>query len=305
MVRQGNDKQTPDNSRAPEWFRSRGSESGARPGATRLRFMGRNWMQITGALLALTAMTGCAGDPTPTAGAARPDQIAVMVMSSGGMIPPIVAVMQSPSLVVYGDGRVLSKVPAPALQLVPARYEVTDVGPEAVAAFVSRVRSGGLISEATDFGAPPVTDVDTTTVLVQGDGGPSQVRVYAFDERFEQDLTPAQRDARARLRTLIAEAGDLAAGKPRTPFVPDRVIVSEPMPGRNQEPASTPWPGPPPSAFLIPTTKGRAVACGELLGADAGTVYLAALDNTGARWLVDGDTRVLGVNPVALPGACP
>ena len=262
-------------------------------------------MRITGALLALSAMTGCAGYPTPTAGAMPSDQIAVMVMSSGGMIPPVVAVMQSPSLVVYGDGRVLSKVPAPALQLVPARYEISDIGPGPVAAFVSKVRSGGLVSAATDFGSPPITDVDTTTVLVNGDGGPSEVRVYAFDERFEQDLTPAQREARSRLRTLIAEAGELAAGKPQTPYVPDRVTVSEPMSGRNQEPASTPWPGPPPSAFLIPTRKGRAVACGELVGAEARTVYLAALDNTGARWLVDGDTRVLGVNPVPLPGACP
>ena len=40
-------------------------------------------MRITGALLALSAMTGCAGYPTPTAGAMPSDQIAVMVMSSG------------------------------------------------------------------------------------------------------------------------------------------------------------------------------------------------------------------------------
>ncbi|MCB1266234.1 MAG: hypothetical protein KDB56_16955 [Mycobacterium sp.] len=267
--------------------------------------MGRIRTPITAALLALTTMTGCSGDPTPTARAMPAEQVAVMVMTSGGMIPPVVAVLQSPSLVVYGDGRVLSKVPAPALQLVPARYEVADVGPEAVRAFVSSARSGGLISEATDFGSPPVTDLGTTTVLLHGDGEPSQVRVYAFDERFEHDLSPAQRDARAGLRALIARAADLAAGTPRMPYVPDRVIVSEPMPGRNQEPASTPWPGPPPSTFLIPTRKGRAVACGELLGADASTVYLAALDNSGARWLVDGETRVLGVNPVPLPGACP
>ena len=36
----------------------------------------------------------------------------------------------------------------------------------------------------------------------------------------------------------------------------------------------------------------------------AGVVYQAALDNPGARWLVDGSTRVLAVNPLPLPDDC-
>ncbi|MGI9125918.1 MAG: hypothetical protein ACR2JM_14360 [Mycobacterium sp.] len=267
--------------------------------------MGQNWMRITGALLVLTTMTGCGTGTTPTTGASpTADQMAFMVMSSGGMAPSVVAVLQSPALVVYGDGRVLTRVQAPALQMIPSSYEVADIGADAVRGFVATVESGGLISSATDFGTPRATDLPTTTVRVQGDGGPSEVRVYALEEQFEADLTPAQRDARAQLRELISRAGTLAAGKPSGPYIPDRVLVSEPAPGRNPQPATVAWPGPPPAGFLQPTRIGRAIACGELSGADAHTAYQAALYNPGARWLVVGATRVLAVNPVPLPGAC-
>lgn len=45
--------------------------------------MGRIRTPITAALLALTTMTGCSGDPTPTARAMPAEQVAVMVMTSG------------------------------------------------------------------------------------------------------------------------------------------------------------------------------------------------------------------------------
>lgn len=263
------------------------------------------WLRTAGALMAWTAMTGCGGGTAPTAGALPADQMVFMVMSSGGMTPAVVSSLQSPALAVYGDGRVLTRVEAPALQLVPSRYEVSDVGAAAVRDFVTAAAAGGLINAGTDFGSPRVTDLATTTVMLHGDSGAAEVRVYALNERFEEDLTPANRDARARLRALIDQANALAAGAARVPYVPDRVVVNEPAPGRNQEPATLPWPGPPPASFLAPTNTGRLAACGELTGADARTVYQAALDNPGARWLVDGTTRVLGVSAVPLPGGCP
>lgn len=249
-------------------------------------------------------MTGCGTGAAPTAGALPADQMVFMVMSSGGMAPSVVAALQSPALAVYGGGRVLSRVQAPALQLVPGSYESADVGAGAVQSFVAAAQSGGVVDAGTDFGTPRVTDLPTTTVLLHGDGGAAEVRVYAFDEQFEADLSPAQRDARGRLRALIAQANALAAGAARSPYVPDSVVVNEPLPGRNQEPATTAWPGPPPTSFMAPTRNGRVIACGTLSGADAQSVYRAALANPGARWLVDGDTRVLGVNPVPLPVSC-
>lgn len=253
-------------------------------------------------MLAWLTMTGCAPGSPPRAAALPTDRMVFMVMSAGGMVPSVIYAMQSPSLAMFGDGRVLTAIPAPALQPVPARYEVARIDPADVRQFVAAARSGGLLGGGIDFGAPRMTDLATTTVLANDDGDPAQVRVYALNQQFETGLTPAQRDARDRLRALIASAVALPAGAPRQPFSPNRVTVLEPLPGRNDEPARAVWPGPPPSDFMTPSTARRSVACGELTGPAAGAVYQEALQNPGARWLVDGTTRVLAVNPLALEG---
>lgn len=266
--------------------------------------MGCGWVRVTAALLAATAMSGCGSGTAPTAGALPAGQMVFMVTQSGGMVPAVISALQSPSLAVFGDGRVLTSQKERALDPVPARYAVADVGADAVRDFVAAVRSSGLVSGGTDFGSPRVTDVSTTEVMVSDESGRSEVRVYALDARFDDNVSPAQRDARERLRALIDKAGTLAAGLPTTDYVPDRVRVSEPVPGRNNDPAVTSWPGPPPSAFLAPANDGRVIACGELTGAQARTAYQAALGNPGALWLVDGVTRTLAVNPLPVSASC-
>jgi hypothetical protein len=96
----------------------------------------------------------------------------------------------------------------------------------------------------------------------------------------------------------------LAAGTARVPYSPDRVIVYEVETQNNNEPTTVGWPGPPPTSFLKPNTSRRASACGELNADPAEVVYQAALDNPGARWLVDGVTRILAVNSLPLPDDC-
>lgn len=262
------------------------------------------WLRTVAACAAWVTMTGCAG-AAPTAAALPADQIVFMVRSWGGMVPPVAYAMQSPALVIYGDGRVLTAVEPAVPRLVPMRYELARVDPGAVQRFVTSALSGGLLGGRMDFGSPKVTDLDTTTVIADDGSGPAEAAVYALSESVDTGLSPAQQDARSRLRVLIEQAGDLAAGAAGTPYVPDRVVVYEPMSSGTGDPAVVPWPGPAPSGFLVPTSAGRSVACGEVGGADAGTLYRAALDNPGARWLVDGTTRVLAVNPVPLRSACP
>lgn len=220
-------------------------------------------------------------------------------MSSGGRIPSVVSVMESPSLTVLTDGRILLMTEGPAPQVIPSRYDVATVSPEEVGTFVETAQSAALVDVRTDFGNPRIADAATTTVILRGDDRTDEVRVYALDERFDHRLSPVQRDARERLRAMIDSARELAASAPRSPYVPERVVVSEPLPDRNRETATVMWPGPPPAAFMLPT-QGRAIASGQLVGEDARTVYRAALGNPGARWLVNGSTRVLGVNPFPL-----
>jgi hypothetical protein len=256
-------------------------------------------------VLTLLMMTGCSGnaESTPTPGLPGA-QMVFMVMASGGMAPAVYQALASPSLAIYGDGRVLTAVEAPVLQLLPTRYEVARIDPAAVASFVADLVAGGLISNGTDFGTPRVTDLPSTTVLAHGIGGRHQVSVYAFDERFDARLTAEQRNARSALRAVIAKASALAVGAARVPYSPDRVGVYEVDPASNSGPATAGWPGPPLSAFLAPSTGNRWIACGELNADPAEVVYQAALMNPGARWLVDGATRILAVNPLPLPEAC-
>lgn len=257
------------------------------------------------AVLTLLMMTSCSPNAESTPAPGLPaEQMVFMVMSSGGMAPAVYQALASPSLAIYGDGRVLTAVESPALQLIPARYEVARIDPAAVASFVADVEAGGLVSADTDFGTPRLTDLPSTTVLVYGPGGERRASPYAFDERFDARLTPEQRSARVALRAIISRAAALTAGAPRVPYSPDRVVVYEVEARTADEPGAVDWPGPPPASFLSPHTGRRSIACGALVADPAGVVYQAALENPGARWVVDGATRALAVNSLPLPGDC-
>ena len=262
--------------------------------------------RLLATVLTLLMMTGCSGNAESTPTQALPgDQMVFMVISSGGMAPALLQALASPSLAIYGDGRVLTLVESPFIQRIPARYELARVDPAAVATFVAGVEAGGIVRPGTDFGTPRATDLPSTTVMVHGNNGPQQVSPYAFDERFDSRLTADQQRARAALRAVIDQASTLAAGVPAAPYVPDRVVVYEVEPRNPGEPATTGWPGPPLTSFLTPTTSRRSIACGELVADPAEVVYRAARDNPGAQWLVDGATRTLAVNSLPAPNACP
>jgi hypothetical protein len=261
---------------------------------------------MLGALLAALTMVGLSGSATASASGPLPaDQVVFMVSSGGGLVPPVVYALESPSLVMYGDGRILSIAKDDTGSAVPARYQLTRVDPAAVAAFVSSVEARGFISPDKDFGQPPVTDMDATTVLVHGENGAAKVSVYAFHDQFDNEVTADQKRARAALRQVVDAASNLAAGATPTPYTPDRVVVYDVGLGYGDKSATTVWPGPPPGTFLQPSNQSRSVACGLLSGAPATTVYNAALNNPGALWLVDGAARVLAVNPLPIADSCP
>ncbi|MEI6253790.1 MAG: hypothetical protein WCP30_13385, partial [Mycobacteriaceae bacterium] len=192
--------------------------------------------RLLGAALVSLVMTACSTTavsaptpgPTPAPTPALPaDQVVFSLSSAGGLVPPVYYALESPALVIYGDGRLLTVTKSPGLQMVPARFDLAHIDPAAVASFVSQVEAGGVVSPATDFGTPGVTDQAATTVMVNGANGPQEASAYAFDERFEPRLTAAQRSARASLRTVIDQAANLAAGAGRTAYTPDRVVVYE------------------------------------------------------------------------------
>lgn len=271
-------------------------------------------MRILAAALTGVFITGCSvpAGPAPTPAAAPAtaqtlpaDEMVFTVTATGGMVPPVHDAMDSPSLAIYGDGRVLTKVGNPGISLVPASYELSHVDPTKVAALVSGARSGGLFEPGTDFGQPRITDLPVTTVTLGGTGDRVRAGAYAIDDQFDEGLPDEQRKARTELRRLMTRAGDLAAGLPHTAYSPDRIVVFELDPRYAGSPATADWPGPPLSSFLHPGGKPGSIACGELWADRAEVVYHAALTNSGGAWLVDGETRVLAVNTLPMPDSCP
>lgn len=80
--------------------------------------------------------------------------------------------------------------------------------------------------------------------------------------------------------------------------IPDRVAVHRPAwIDTDISPADVPvWPGPHPSEFLMPSPPSG--TSGEIAGAQAGAVYLAALGNPGEVWNVGGTVQWLVVEPL-------
>jgi hypothetical protein len=235
-----------------------------------------------------------------------PEQI-VLGVSGGlnGWSPSILRALQSPSLLVYGDGRVLALQQSVTVRnAIPGAYVEAQVAPSSVARLVADAERRGLLR--ADLGDPTVTDQGSTRIWLHGRDGEQQVLAYAFEKTFDQYVGLLQRRNRARVRQLIDD-GVALLGDGALPYVPDRVVVLELRhePADDEE-ADAPWPGPDPASFLhTPKARARgAIACGELTGTTAAEVYAAARVNPQQRWLVAGRTRVLAVNPLPVELDC-
>jgi hypothetical protein len=262
-------------------------------------------------LLGVLALAGCGvwplDKPTASPSPLPGDRLVFLVEGgAGGFTPYLHQALITPSLAVYGDGRVIqydgNQTPS-----VPAAYVISRVDAARVAAFVADAEKRNLIHSETDFGDPGVTDMPSTTVQLHGAGGPQRIYVYAFGEGFDDDLTGAQRRARQELAEVIDRASALPGDAERLPYLPDRVRVTEFALDGAGKGSGAEWPGPDPNSFLAPVTPRSArLACGELSGPAAGKAYDAARGNPGGIWTWKSNRRVLAVVPI-LPGlgSCP
>lgn len=261
-------------------------------------------------MVAAGLLAGCARDVTAGPGGSGetveplpPDRIVFGVSRGPGFTPVIYWRLQSPSLIVYGNGQIL-RIDQEPEGAVPNQYTEAHVDPLVVARFVSKVETSGMLH--ADFGMPPVSDLGVDRVWVHGSSR-QEARPYALAATFDDHVSESQRGHRQQLRALIEEGRSLV-GDSGTPYLPDRIVVlAEQDPGPSGPPPAR-WPGPDPASFLHrpshPEQARGASECGELTGDDARTVYRAALTNPEQRWLIDGRTRVLAVNPLPVEIDC-
>ncbi|HSU34419.1 MAG TPA: hypothetical protein VLJ88_02050 [Propionibacteriaceae bacterium] len=266
-----------------------------------------NWgFRLAGALM-IMLLAGCgaqtAGGPEPSSTPLPPDRLVFLVEATGGFVPALNAALQSPALAVYGDGRVIQYDQKKKERDVPAAYTVAQVDPLLVAQFAAETEALNLIQEGTDFGEPPVSDMPTTTVQLNGSAGPREVQVYAFADSFDKDVSADQRKARRDLGAVIDRAHGLPGDAEQAPYRPDTVRVVELEDTEFAEMAPA-WPGPAPNSFLSSTQ--TYFSCGTLSGAAAEKAYAAARRNPGAVWTAEGTELTLAVTAL-LPGTvgCP
>jgi hypothetical protein len=255
----------------------------------------------------LLGVVGAAGCTTIDSGPVEPlpaDRIVFGVSAGPGFAPPLLWALQAPSLLVYGSGLVVRVEDSGGVRGTPSSYVEAHVDPLQVARFAADAERSQALSG--DFGDPQVTDLGSTQVWLHGSRGEQRVSVYALPETFDRYTSWPGRRRRRHLRALIDEATALI-GDAGTPYVPSRVAVLEQRLDPDEEAAEVRWPGPAPSGFLHrpgqPDRRG-AIACGELTASAAATVYAAALENEGQKWLVGGTTRVLVVNPLPIEIDC-
>lgn len=230
-------------------------------GMTGLRGLVRGLSLLSGLSLLMVAAACGQGTGAGPGGSApdsyAADDLVLRVEYTGGFVPPNFLVARLPLISVYGDGRVITEGPVPAIYPGPAlpNVQVQKISAEGVRTLVARAEAAG-VGRLPDLGEPAVADAPWTRISVVTKEGVKVTKAYALAEAGGADsgLTPAQRAARADLQEFVNGLTDL----PRTlganavgesaQYVPTAVAaVSSPWTRPTDENVPTtqlPWPGP-------------------------------------------------------------
>jgi hypothetical protein len=230
---------------------------------------------LLGACARVTGSAGEAASPSPgdSAVPAASDQLVLRVDSGGGLIGNRGQTGKIPQVSVYGDGRVFTEAPQPAIYPGPAMtaLQVQLAPPATLSELVAKGEA--LLAKGGDTGRPGIADATTTTLTVNG----KTISVYALSEAQPTDktLSPAQQSRRAELAayaellTRLPTADGMPAAQPFTP-TSLAILASpwvHPADGLPSSPAAAPWTGPAlPGAYLNEGAKqGCFIASGETL----------------------------------------
>lgn len=161
-----------------------------------------------------------------------PDQVVFKVSTGGGLVPAEYNVTATPEFVLYGDGRVI--VPGPVIAIYPGpalpNLQTAFLPEEAVQSILVAAREAGLFQTGVDYGQPGITDVGTTSFLIDAAGQTYQTHIYALGmETAAGGLTLEQQQARAAVQDFRNKLIDLTAFTTEqlqwAPFVYDRLAV--------------------------------------------------------------------------------
>jgi hypothetical protein len=175
-------------------------------------------------LTAFASVSGAAAGPARHAVIGHPTaatRVVLRVSSGGGFVTPQTNLRAMPSFTLYGDGTVI--VPGVVTQVYPgpAIYPLvrSRLSEREVQALLRRASLAGLLARgAIDYGTVGVSDMPTTTLLVNAGGKHVQREAYALGATAGGNgLSAGQARARHALARFIAELPHGLAGALSTP----------------------------------------------------------------------------------------
>jgi hypothetical protein len=252
-------------------------------------------------------VAACAQDSGDAAGAPAdesldPEAVALRVEYTGGFVTPAMLAGRLPIISVYGDGRVITEGPVPAIFPGPAlpNVQVRKISAAEVDKLVERARTAG-VGAATDFGQPPVADAPSTRFTVLTDGGTKTTEVYALNEANDAGgLTAEQNAARAKLRDLLTSLSDPAATGQQSYQPTALAAIASPWVAGDASTGKQPeiaWPGP--QLPGKPVGSGLDTGCVTVTGADTAKVLTAAAKaNAITPWTSGGKKWTVTLRPL-------
>lgn len=253
---------------------------------------------------ALTPGTDDATSPPPSHSYAA-DGVVLRVAQSGGLVAPDHG-PDLPYFTLYGDGRVMTLGPQPAIYPGAAmpNVQVAKVGAETVDWFAAEARKAGVDGRERDYGDPPVADATHTVFHLSDAKGTVDLSVYALNEADgPTGLSAEERANRDRLvafwRTLTDPEAWPGAHEEKGLYEPTAVAIyagAYLAPAEaGVEPGEIAWKGPDPAAGA----KHRAGLCTVVTGdALAATIADLRRATTLTKWTYGGKTYGFKVRPL-------
>jgi hypothetical protein len=229
---------------------------------------------------------GTSPGTTPVTGIAHPAgavDIVLKVSYEGGFVPAGFAFVNTPSLLVSGDGRVFTQGAVPAIfpgPLLPAVL-VRTITERGIQSLLGIVNDAGLLAEPPDYtGGDNIADAPNTVLTINADGGSFVHSAYALG--IDSPESPTRQkllDATTALSDIEQAAGAANLG-PDEPFVPTtyrfQARVVDPTELTSQDPAPTIVDWPVQSSMSL----AGATTCARLEAGAVGSLFLDANQNT-------------------------
>ena len=109
------------------------------------------------------------------------------MVEGGGFVPVEYNLTAIPAFSLYGDGRVI--VPGPVIMIYPGpampNLQTAIIPEDAIQAILSAAREAGLFDPNFDYGHPGISDMPTTTFVVNESGTSYRTEVYAWAWNLE------------------------------------------------------------------------------------------------------------------------